>query len=395
MLRSGSFSFATLCGLFAAVTGVEAQAPAVAGPGQIEEHLVVGSRTRAASAFDAAVPVDVLTSAQLEASGAVGAELGQALATLVPSFYFPRQSNSGTSDLVRAGQLRGLSPDQVLVLVNGRRRHTSAIVNTETKIGRGTTAVDFNAIPLNAVQRIEVLRDGAGALYGSDAIAGVVNVVLDETLGLATGVSYGTHITDLDPVGESVRDGETLIADAKYGWAAGDGFFKVGGTYRTRNSTNRAGFDQVPFFVAQTPANLALQGLRNYAEGDPNVDELSVWFNAAVPLEAAEFYTFGTLGERESDGGAAFYRYPDGSSNVRAIYDGGFRPQSRGEDRDLAATAGLRGNRGAWSFDGSASYARNRFAYGVQQSLNASLGPSSPTAFQAGTYEADLESSQF
>lgn len=352
-----------------------------------DEVVVVGSRTREATALESVVPVDVVGSGALQSSGAVADELGQALAALVPSFEFPRQSNSGTSDLVRAGQLRGMSPDQMLVLVNGRRRHTSAIVNTETKIGRGTAAVDFNALPLNAIDRVEVLRDGAGALYGSDAIAGVVNVVLDETPGFVTSLSYGAHDTYLEPIGRSLTDGRTTTAEAKYGWALADGFFKVGGDYRRRDATNRAGFDQVPFFVAQTPANLAQQGRRNYAEGDPNVDELGLWFNGEIGLRAVRLYTFGTLGRRSSDGGAAFYRYPDSSSNVRAIYPTGFRPESRADDRDLSATFGLRDDRGAWDLDASATYGGNRFQYGVEHSLNASLGPASPTSFDSGTYE--------
>ncbi len=353
----------------------------------IAEIVVTASRASQRTAFDSAVPVDIITARQLESTGAVAGELGEALAAVSPAFSFPRQSNSGTSDLIRAGQLRGLSPDQLLVLVNGRRRHTSAIVNSETKIGRGTAAVDFNTIPLNAVARIEVLRDGAGALYGSDAIAGVVNVILDDTPGFSTGVSYGAHHTDLAPIGRTLTDGQTFTADAKYGWRVGDdGFLKAGAAWRSRNSTNRAGFDQVPFFVAPTPANLALAGQRNYAEGDPNVDELSLWFNTEIPLSAAQFYAWGTWAGRESDGGAAFYRYPDSAANVRDIYDEGFRPETRADDRDFAFVSGLRGEAGAWQLDGSLGYGRNRFEFGVDNSLNASLGPSSPTSFDSGTF---------
>jgi len=356
----------------------------------VEEIVVTASRASQRTAFDSAVPVDILTARQLQSTGAVAGELGEALATLSPAFNFPRQSNSGTSDLVRAGQLRGLSPDQMLVLVNGKRRHTSAIVNTETKIGRGTAAVDFNTIPLNAVERIEVLRDGAGALYGSDAIAGVVNVILDDSVGFSTAVSYGAHHTDVEPIDQTLTDGQTFTADAKYGWRIGErGFLKTGAAWRTRNATNRAGFDQIPFFVAPTPDNLVLQGQRNYAEGDPNVDELSLWFNTEVPLTLAEFYAWGTWADRESDGGAAFYRYPDSAANVREIYDEGFRPETRAEDRDTALVSGLRGEAGAWQLDGSVGYGRNRFEFGVDNSLNASLGPSSPTSFDSGTFIFD------
>jgi iron complex outermembrane receptor protein len=117
--------------------------------------------------------VDVLSAEDIAGAGALSGELGQALQSLSPSFNFSRQSNSGGADPVRAAQLRGMSPDQLLVLVNGKRRHTSALVNLEAKTGKGPTPVDFNSIPLNAIKRIEVLRDGAGAQYGSDARPGI------------------------------------------------------------------------------------------------------------------------------------------------------------------------------------------------------------------------------
>jgi len=382
--------------LLALTTTATAQSDPGGTDEAIEEIVVTASRASQRTAFDSAVPVDILSARELQSTGAVAGELGEALATLSPAFNFPRQSNSGTSDLIRAGQLRGLSPDQMLVLVNGKRRHTSAIVNSETKIGRGTAAVDFNTIPLNAVARIEVLRDGAGALYGSDAIAGVVNVILDDEAGFSTGASYGAHHTDVEPIGRTLTDGQTFTADAKYGWRIGDGgFLKTGAAWRSRNSTNRAGFDQIPFFVSPTPDNLALQGQRNYAEGDPNVDELSLWFNTEVPLAVAEFYAWGTWADRESDGGAAFYRYPDSAANVREIYDEGFRPETRAEDRDIAVVGGLRGEAGAWQLDGSLGYGRNRFEFGVDNSLNASLGPSSPTSFDSGTFTFDQLTANF
>lgn len=355
---------------------------------ELENIFVIGTRIGERTVLDTPVPVDLLGGDELRASGAVAGELGQALSVLAPSFNFPRQSNSGSSDLVRAGQLRGMSPDQMLVLVNGRRRHTSAIVNTETKIGRGTAAVDFNNIPLNAVQRIEVLRDGAGALYGSDAIAGVVNLVLDDAPGFDSNVSWGTQMTDLEPVNDDLTDGETLTLDAKYGWTlADDGFLKAGVAWRTRDGTNRAGFDQVPFFEEQTPDNLALAGQRNYAEGDPNVDELNLWFNGSVPLGSLELFSFGTYGNRDSDGGAAFFRYPDSTSTVKVVYPEGYRPETYGEDEDYAATIGLRAEAGGWDLDTALSYGRNEFVFGVDRSINASLGPDSPTSFESGTYE--------
>jgi len=370
----------------------EAQSQAAFTTEELESIFVIGTRIGERTVLDTPVPVDVLAGEELRATGAVAGELGQALSVLAPSFNFPRQSNSGTSDLVRAGQLRGMSPDQMLVLVNGRRRHTSAIVNTETKIGRGTAAVDFNNVPLNAVQRIEVLRDGAGALYGSDAIAGVVNLVLDDEPGFEANASYGSQLTRLDPVDDDLSDGETVTLDAKYGRVIGaDGFLKAGVAYRNRDATNRAGFDQIPFFEQQTPDNLALAGQRNYAEGDPNVDELNLWFNGVVPLgdgaAGLDLYTFGTYGNRDSDGGAAFFRYPDSTSTVKSVYPDGYRPETWGEDEDYAVTVGLRAEAGSWDLDTALSYGRNEFTFGVDYSINASLGPDSPTSFQSGTYE--------
>lgn len=379
------FDAATHPALAQSADGAQAEATS-------ETIVVTGTRGHARTMTESPAPVDVLGGEDLRRSGAVGNELGQAIAVLAPSFNFPRQSNSGSSDHVRAGQLRGLSPDQMLVLVNGRRRHTSAIVNTETKIGRGTAAVDFNTIPLGAVGRIEVLRDGAGALYGSDAIAGVVNVILDDRAeGSELSVTYGAHVTDFAPIDRSLTDGETVTVDASTGARLGDGFIRFGGDYESRGATNRAGFDQIPFFVAQTPANLALQGQRNYAEGDPETEAWNLWFNAATRLGANDVYGFGTYGRRETLG-ATFFRYPDSTDNVPALYPNGFRPESVGETEDLSITGGVRRAWAGWDIDTSLSYGRNQFDYGVQNSLNASLGPDSPTHFHSGAYVFDQAS---
>ncbi|WP_439477954.1 TonB-dependent receptor plug domain-containing protein [Brevundimonas sp.] len=359
----------------------------------LSEIVVTGSRLPSRTATESPAPIDVLSREDLVSTGAVGDELGQAISVLAPSFNFPRQSNSGTSDHIRAGQLRGLSPDQTLVLVNGRRRHPSAIVNTETKIGRGTAAVDLNTIPLGAVARVEVLRDGAGAVYGSDAIAGVINVILDERpSGLEFSTSYGFHRTEVDPIDQTLTDGETFTLSASGGMALGDGGFLRGGVdYRDRNATNRAGFDQIPFFIAPTPANLALAGGRNYAEGDPAVEAVNLWINAAIPLAGGELYGFGTVGQSDSEG-ATFFRYPDGADNLTALYPNGFLPITTGEDDDLGLTTGWRTPIGPWAADFSLTYGRNEFTYGVRNSLNASLGAASPRQFRSGTYVFDQTS---
>jgi iron complex outermembrane receptor protein len=356
----------------------------------LDEVIVTGTRTKGRTVLDSPVPVDVLSAGDLAKTGAVAGELGQALQALAPSFNFPRQSNSGGADHIRAAQLRGMSPDQVLVLVNGKRRHTSAVVNLESKIGKGTTPVDFNSIPLNAIKRIEVLRDGAGAQYGSDAIAGVINIILDDdTAGSEASLSFGQNVTSFAPTHQSLRDGDTTVAQFKSAFAYGGGYLDLGAEIRHRGSTNRAGFDTLPFFYDSTPANVATIGNRNYAPGDGDAKDYDAWFNSRVPLDGgAEAYAFGTYDHRDSTG-AAFFRYPDSSGNQPVVYPQGFRPNTLGSNDDLQLAGGLNGKAGAWNWDASLGYGVNRFDYRLEHSLNASLGPTSPTTFKIGDYKFD------
>lgn len=357
---------------------------------RLDQVTVLGSRSAAQSLFDAAVPVDIFSADELRATGAVGNELGEALAILAPSFAFPRQSNSVTSDHVRLAQLRGMSPDQVLVLVNGRRRHPSAVVNDNTKIGRGTNAFDFNTIPLSAVKRVEILRDGASAQYGSDAIAGVINIVLaDDPAGGEFGASYGAHRTEVGPTGSTETDGNTATAWLSQGhMLPGGGFIRYGAEATTRGATNRAGFDQVSPFIPQTEANLAFRGQITHRVGDPETDAASLWLNSEWTAGGLEFYGFGTLAYRETDG-AAVFRHPDTNQNVPAIFPDGFLPETQGENFDFGITGGTRYELAGWRFDSSLGIGRNRFEFGVDNSVNPSLGPASPTSFDSGTFRFD------
>ncbi|RRN58878.1 TonB-dependent receptor [Pseudoxanthomonas sp. SGNA-20] len=362
-----------------------AQAPVAATT--LDQVIVTGTRASDRTVLESTSPVDVLTAEDLRRATGPSGELGSALQALLPSFNFPRQSNSGGADHVRAAQLRGLSPDQVLVLVNGRRRHTSAVVSTDSKIGRGTTPVDFNAIPVGAVARIEVLRDGAGAQYGSDAVAGVVNIILaGGAEGGALEAGYGLHHTRLEPIGRRLSDGQTGHAHGQAGIALGDGgFLRLGAGYQQRNATNRAGFDQVPPWD-QTPANLAVQGRRNYHLGDGDSRQLDGWFNAELPLPGdAALYGFGTWHQRDTEG-ANYYRYPEGEANWPQVYPHGYRPVSVGENLDVGLVAGVRGRLGAWDYDASLDHGANEFTYRLRESLNASLGPDSPTRFRVADY---------
>ena len=361
-----------------------AQEPSV----ELEEVVTVGTRGEGRRPLDSPVPIDVIRADDIQSVSAFGGELGKVLLTLAPSFNFPRQSSVGSADHIRAAQLRGMNPDQVLVLVNGKRQHTAAVVNLEAEVGRGTTPFDFNSIPVTAIERIEVLRDGAGAQYGSDAIAGVINIVLkDAPEGGSLAAFYGGHRTDLEPTGDSITDGQTFYLSGDYGVAVGDGgSLRIGGEYRDRNSTNRAGIGVLPFFEAQTPANLALSPARVFGPGDGESEDLYLFYNLNLPVGERDFYSFGRLNQRDSTG-AAFFRWPDGFSGVPSVYPNGYRPVTTGENTDFSFSAGLEGNRGDWDWDVSATVGRNDYEFGVENSINPSFGDASPTTFKLAGFE--------
>ncbi len=355
---------------------------------QVEEIVVVGARGDGRDPLESMVPVDVISADEMLQVAALGGELGEVLQALSPSFSFPRQSNSGSVDHIRPAQLRGLSPDQVLVLVNGKRQHTTAVVNLEAAIGLGSTAFDFNSIPLIAIERIEILRDGAAAQYGSDAIAGVINIVLKSAPeGGSVIASYGAHRTDFKPTGQDFTDGQTFGIAADYGFKVGDdGSFRVGFNYRDRTSTNRAGIGALPFFEDQTPANIALDNMRLFAPGDGESEDVSGYYNTSFSLGNNEFYSFGHFNQRDAEG-AAFFRYPDGFSGVPAVYPEGYRPITTGDSTDLAISAGLRGTKGNTDWDVSVSMGQNEYEFGVRDSINPSFGVASPTSFKLAEFE--------
>lgn len=380
-----------------AVSG-EQPANEPADPGLI---VVTGTRGATRTVLDSPVPIDVLGGEQVEQAASVG-ETAQALQTLTPALNFPRQSNSGAGDTVRAAQLRGLSPDQTLVLVNGRRYHPTSTPNLDAKVGRGTTPADLNTIPVNAIGRVEVLRDGAGAQYGSDAIAGVINIGLDRLReGGSVGLSYGLNVTEPSSVGRTVRDGKTLVFDAKFGTALGNGgFLTVGGDYIRQQGTNRAGYDQGGNFLTNgsysDPRNAPLFGQQLFKVGDPRVRGAHLWYNAEAPTGDVTLYSFAILHGRNAQG-ANFFRWPvivDGNGNDYLppnLPDGlnGFRPVSLVRNRDLSVTGGARTETGGWKLDGSVTYGRNWIRYGLKDSINYSLGADSPNRFLLSKVRSD------
>lgn len=364
------------------------QAQPEAGTAAIDQVTVVGSRARNRTVFDSAVPVDRFGQREVENALSSG-EVGAALQALSPSINFPRIESSGASDSVRGVQLRGLAPDQVLVLINGKRRHASAVLDTESSYA-GTVPVDVNAIPPGAIDHIEILRDGAGAQYGSDAVAGVINIVLKQNrTGGSASVSYGANHTDFKPTGDTKTDGQTKIASADYGVPLGDaGFLRFGAETRSRNPTQRAGFSDAGWTSWNfTPADQALDGKVVFKSGDSQSHNNYLFYNAMLPLApGVDAYSFATVNQRKS-GGSAYFRYPGDPSNVEAIYPNGYRPGTQGDMTDTSVVAGVRLAGAGWNWDLGARHGGNLFRYDLVNSVNASLGAQSPTSFHLASFD--------
>jgi iron complex outermembrane recepter protein len=364
------------------------------------ESITVGSRV-AGSAAQRAVPVDVLTHDQIEASGF--AETAQLIQSLAPSFNVPRPSITDGTDTVRPATLRGLGPDQVLVLVNGKRRHQSALVHLNGSIGRGSTGVDLNAIPVSAIDHIEILRDGAAAQYGSDAIAGVINIVLKggvsrpsivTSVGLSKGAFAGNRCTAAGlscVAGDDIGFADGGLADigGSWGLAVGNGSLTIAAEYRHHNRTNRASFDpRDQIVVGDAGQNIVEQP--NHRWGDPDTRDLMTFVNLSAPVNRAEtrfVYGFGGFSRRLANS-AGFYRRALDERNWPQIYPLGFLPEIQPTVLDGSGTAGIRGVAHGWTYDGSGQYGRNAFAFTIGNTLNVSLGPSVPpnhTSFDAGT----------
>jgi iron complex outermembrane recepter protein len=347
-----------------------------------QQEVVVGSRAAGAAA-EKAVPVDVFTEAQVE-SASGSAETAQIIEKIAPSLNFPRPTISDGTDSVRPATLRSMGPDQVLVLINGKRRHTSALVYVNGTIGRGAQSVDLNAIPASAIDRIEVLRDGAAAQYGSDAIAGVINIVLKSgTSPLDLGLQGGTT---------THSDGEMFDANANTGIKVGTGFLNFTGEYRKRNPTNRAGRDPRDQIVAGDGGNNAV-GQPNTHWGDAEEQDIYGWVNGSMPLNddaSTSFYLFGGYSRRDGVHGGN-YRRAIQAQNWPQIYPLGFLPLIEPKIVDYSGTAGVRGVvAGAWFWDLSAQYGHDKFDFDITNTLNTSLGPDIPpnkTEFYAGALE--------
>lgn len=418
-------SLLALSASFAALS-IGTVAPAHAQDAQAEDTadqpaiIVTGTRRTDRTVADSPVPVDVLSAQDLVNSGST--ETNRLLNQLVPSFNFPQPSLTDGTDSLRPATLRGLAPDQVLVLVNGKRRHQSSLINLNGSVGRGSTAVDMNTIPPLAIERIEVLRDGAASLYGSDAIAGVINVQLKKGIGGRAQATYGKYVTEMEDVGQVAsvslttgasdnpvitytgedrkrRDGDTYTFASNFGLPLGDsGYLNFTAEYKDRSPTNRSGPDiRRNYFTAGDPREATFN---RYAHryGDGVSKDMNFFLNAGFEFsDSAEFYTFGSYGKRDGNG-AGFYRrsldvrnrdWEASTTTFVPIYPDGFLPLIVSEITDISAAAGLRGALGSWDYDLSITYGSNRLNYDVENSVNTSLGgTSSARRFNAGGMRA-------
>jgi iron complex outermembrane receptor protein len=356
--------------LASALMAVLAPAGAQETDNSMSQVVVLGSRTQAKTALDTAVPVGLINSKDIQSAGTL--ELGKVLQDLDPSFNFTSTFVSDGTDIIRPATLRGLGPDQLLVLINGKRRHQQALVNVQQTIGRGSAGTDINAIPLSAIQSIEVLRDGAAAQYGSDAIAGVINIILKKGAGNGT-LSASAGTTD-------EGDGDTYSASANRGFALGadGGYLNLSVEARKRDETNRAGPDTLRVDPPRVTQRL----------GDSNAKDYYLWMNSAIPTAGGELYAFGGASRRKGDSGG-FYRPAEDSRNVPEIYPNGFLPNIVTTVQDASLAVGYRHDLpNGWNADASINHGRSQLKFHERNSINVSYwyeNGESPTSADTGT----------
>lgn len=337
----------------------------------IIETMTVGSRRVVErSKTDTPAPVDVIPVAEV-ASKSGHMDVGRLLQFTAPSFNANRQSGSDGSDHVDPASLRGLGPDQVLVLINGKRRHNSSLIYLFGTRGRGNVGTDLNTIPVSAIKRIEILRDGASAQYGSDAIAGVINIVLKDAKGLDTQFAAGQY---------QEGDGDYGQLGLNYGMElANNGMLNITGEFLTRDRTNRSPEGE-PRII-----------------GDAETENSTLFFNLNLPTAIGEgqFYGHGGLSQRDGVAGA-WYRGGIGSGDIPSrnsaeMYPNGFVPDIGTDIEDVALTFGYRRTMGSWFMDLSSTYGSNEMRYTISNTMNASIATQnngiSPTSFDAGGFE--------
>jgi iron complex outermembrane receptor protein len=393
----------------------------------IEEVVVIGSRRLPRSKIESTVPVDVIDIKTIIAE-VPQTNITDLLNTVAPSFNSTTQTVSDGTDHIDPATVRGLGPDQTLVMVNGKRRYTSALVNVNGTMGRGSVGTDLNAISIAGIERIEVLRDGAAAQYGSDAIAGVLNVQLNRTVNKGRAIiSYGSNATTyqtfthansgnfpqgIDPVyiNNNIVDGQKLNTSLNYGFQIGktkESFLNVTVNYDQREPTIRSGertgdLDNRTSGDAASNALLSQLGVnRNFFQmrvGQSRSRNMQSVINGALKTKgSSEFYFFSIIGLRNGNS-AGFYRMPYQATNIPTIYPKGFLPEINLRIGDISFASGLKGKIGTWNYDLSNVYGQNSFSFFIKNSLNVSAwynNGSTQKEFDAGTLSFKQNTTNF
>ncbi|MEG0927742.1 TonB-dependent receptor plug domain-containing protein [Chryseobacterium sp.] len=365
---------------------------------QIEDIIIVGNRGAKRTKLETPVPVDVINIDKIQKSSPQ-MTAQDLLNYVIPSFNSVRQSASDGTEHIDPVTLRGMGPDQVLVLLNGKRRHTTSLVNYQNTVGNGSVGTDLSTIPIIAIEKIEVLRDGAAAQYGSDAIAGVINIILKKNTGASASLTYGLS---------GRNDGDTYQAGINYGAALGknDGFVNLslqlnhrGKTTRTQNHDLDIFGSNFAYEFADNPdvarerddAIIRERGLTrddfNFQIGDAQIRQGQLFFNSEYPLnDQFKLYSFGGFSVKEGKG-YGFRRLPSETSNVvSSIYPNGFQAVLGSQIYDVSYAVGAKYNVNNWMLDLSNTFGNNTFNYNISNTNNASLGAKSPTRFYAGAH---------
>ncbi|MET7141211.1 TonB-dependent receptor [Xanthomonas sp. PPL139] len=356
-------------------------------PTTLDNIIVTGTRIADRTVAESQSPIDIIAPEALQATGA--SDLASALGKLLPSLNFPRPAINDGNDALRPATLRGLSPDAVLVLLDGKRYHTTSLVNYNPSVGRGSAPADLNSIPMSAIARIEVLRDGASAQYGSDAIAGVINIVLKH------GAKAGSNSVAVNGGIMDKGDGAQNGIDGSYGLAFGGapdgeapGWVRVSWNYQNAMNTNRAeNTDKATTLAgAANPSGVPYQRY-----GDPAVKTYQGLVNFGYALTPhVDLYGYATFSRREVLSNGYYRAWDNSDRNVQAVYPNGYLPQIYNPSNDRAAVLGVKGSTdNGWTWDVSADYGKNDVTFDLRNTINTNLYWStgaSPTRFNAGGF---------
>jgi iron complex outermembrane recepter protein len=347
----------------------------------------VGNRGTQRTVAESAVPIDVISGQELLKQGA-STSLRDALAQTLPSFNVAKVTGGAYSNVARSAGLRGLGGGYVLVLVNGKRRHGGSVASENSVLSEGWNPADLDLIPISAIDRVEVLRDGAAAQYGSDAIAGVINIILkSNSSGGSASTMAGRRSHYHSGVGSN---GETYQQTFDIGLPLpNDGFFNFALDAKKQDSTKRSGVATGSFYYpvnGQPDPRENTIDKRTYGGGLPEIEQLNVSYNAELPLnDSISLYSFSTVGQQDALVSIA-YRRPNGNTIINELYPDGVAPDFSFDSFDYQSVFGARGDDLAgWGWDLSTSYGSNRQKQSTKNNLNPSLGPDSPRHFDLQT----------